>query len=209
MQENRLFTQTLMQIGKILYPVTTLGPGKRTGIWTTGCNRRCKGCSNPELRMPDSSAESDVKEVAKRVLATGCEGVTVSGGEPFLQKKELAELIRILREGGIDDILVYTGYLKEELEDMKDADTDFILGNITALIDGPFVQELVDDKPLRGSSNQRVIVFDEKYREKYDKCLKEEKRVDIFEFDGETHFIGIPFRDYEKLYKEYIMARRI
>ena len=38
-----------MYVARILYPVKVLGPGNRIGIWVSGCNHRCKGCSNPEL----------------------------------------------------------------------------------------------------------------------------------------------------------------
>ena len=38
-----------MYLDRILYPVTSLGPGKRLCIWVSGCNARCEGCANPEL----------------------------------------------------------------------------------------------------------------------------------------------------------------
>lgn len=36
-----------MYVAGILYPVEVLGPGKRIGIWFSGCLSKCKGCSNP------------------------------------------------------------------------------------------------------------------------------------------------------------------
>lgn len=36
-----------MYVARILYPVEVLGPGKRVGIWFSGCPSKCKGCSNP------------------------------------------------------------------------------------------------------------------------------------------------------------------
>ncbi len=38
-----------MQIDRVLFPITTLGPGNRIGIWTIGCPHKCYNCSNPEL----------------------------------------------------------------------------------------------------------------------------------------------------------------
>lgn len=69
-----------MQLGKVLYPVTALGPGKRAGIWFLGCARGCEGCSNPELQPFDKSKETDVAKVCGLVRSFGCTRVTVSGG---------------------------------------------------------------------------------------------------------------------------------
>ena len=38
-----------MEIDRILYPVESLGPGKRVVVWTIGCSKHCKNCSNKEL----------------------------------------------------------------------------------------------------------------------------------------------------------------
>ena len=59
-----------MNIARILYPVEVLGPGKRIGIWVCGCNRRCKGCSNPELwdQKPEYEVTHDeVMDLIKRI----------------------------------------------------------------------------------------------------------------------------------------------
>lgn len=196
-----------MQIGKILFPVTTLGPGERVGIWVLGCSRNCEGCSNPELQFFDASKDVEVDEVVDFINTLPCEGVTISGGEPFLQVEALKSLICELRKAGIEDILIYSGFTKRELEEMNNPNVDFILSHIAVLIDGPFIKELVDDVPLRGSSNQKVWLFDRRYEQKYLACLGEEKKVDIFQFKNEIHFIGIPFKDYKKVYAKYIKTR--
>lgn len=197
-----------MQIGKILFPVTTLGPGRRAGVWVTGCNRRCEGCSNPELRIFDESKDLSVEEVFEIVRAFGCDGVTVSGGEPFLQAAELKRLVELLRGAGMRDILMYTGFTYEQLAAADDADIDYVLHNIAVLIDGEFVKELADGVPLRGSSNQRVIVIDGEFKDAYERALAEEKRVNVFHFGGETHFIGIPLADGETIYSDYVKYGR-
>ena len=39
-----------------LFPlVTTLGPGRRIGLWLQGCSFRCPGCMTPELFERDES----------------------------------------------------------------------------------------------------------------------------------------------------------
>lgn len=197
-----------MQIGKILYPITTLGPGRRLGIWTQGCMKFCKGCSNPELQVFDETKDISVQKIFKATCEMQFDGITISGGEPFLQSKELRQLIDLYVCAGVEDILIYTGYTIDELTCQKDADIDYILSHIAVLIDGPFIESLVDDTPLRGSSNQRVLVLNDQYKKVYEDFLRQEKKVDIFCFDNETHFIGIPFKGYNELYKKFIAARK-
>lgn len=196
-----------MQIGKVVFPITTLGPGNRVGIWTQGCYRGCKGCSNPELQLLDSSKEISVSELISKIKDFPFDGVTISGGEPFIQIDQLYLLVKELTHLGVDDILIYSGFTKEELEARQDEKIFYILSNISVLIDSPFVLELVDDVPLRGSSNQRVWLFKDKYKDAYRRFLAEEKRVDIFEHQGWVHFIGIPGKDYQDVYKKYLEVK--
>lgn len=193
-----------MRIGKVLFPVTTLGPGKRLGIWTQGCDRFCKGCSNEELQTFDETKDVSVEKLFDGIKNFPFDGVTISGGEPFLQVKDLKRLIELFLENGYDDILVYTGFTMRELVEKNDEDIDFILSHIAVLIDGPFVENLVDDIPLRGSKNQCVYILNRKFESAYRSVLAEEKKVNIFHFENEVHFIGIPFKGYDKLYKNYI-----
>lgn len=196
-----------MQIGKILYPITTLGPGKRVGVWTVGCNRDCEGCSNPELKIFDAGNDTAAADAAKLVLSFRADGVTVSGGEPFLQAGELARFVEALVASGVTDILVYSGFTLAELRARRDADTDYVLSHIAALIDGPFVKALADGVPLRGSSNQKLYVFKPELEAAYARCMSEDRRVDIFRFGDETHFIGIPIAGSDALYADYVDAQ--
>ena len=66
-----------MQIGKMLFPITTLGPGRRVGVWLLGCNRGCRGCSNPELQAFDESKDIPVEEILRFILAAGPDGVNI------------------------------------------------------------------------------------------------------------------------------------
>ena len=197
-----------MQIGKILYPVTTLGPGTRLGVWTTGCDRRCKGCANPELQVKDSTKDFPIVEAVEKLRDYRIDGVTVSGGEPFLQAEELRRLISLLKEWGIDDILVFTGNTIEELKSMNNEDIDYILSNIAVLVDGAFVESEYIEDPLRGSANQRVIVLKPEYQEVYDKYRSNAKAIDVFNFGNETHFIGIPSPGYDESYRRYLNGGR-
>ena len=198
-----------MQIGKVLYPITTLGPGTRLGIWTTGCERRCPGCSNPELQERDPSKDYPISEVLDRMSDLVFDGITVSGGEPFLQIPELRNLVTVAKGRGIDDILVFTGYTIGELRSMGDGDVDYILSNIAVLVDGPFVESEYVEDPLRGSANQNVIVLNPEFQEAYDDYRRNKKTIDVFNFGNVTHFIGIPSPGYDELYRSYVNGGRV
>lgn len=197
-----------MQVGKILFPVTTLGPGKRLGIWVQGCNRFCKGCSNPELQIFDESKDISPDKIFEATINLGFDGVTISGGEPFLQIQDLRALVECYLDAGYEDILIYTGFGLNELIDRNDENINFILTHIAVLIDGPFDVNLVDSVPLRGSSNQNVWILNSKYKNEYEKLLMKDKTVDIFCFEDDIHFIGIPFDGYDRLYRKLLTIRR-
>ena len=88
-----------------------LGPGIRTAIWFQGCNRCCKGCMSPSSRPLDGGTLVDVEKVIASIKNTAdIEGVTISGGEPFLQIDALFALLKSLRSDTELGIIIYTGY---------------------------------------------------------------------------------------------------
>ncbi len=165
-----------MNVARILYPVRVLGPGERVGIWLSGCDRGCKGCSNPELwqRKPEFEISTDnlLRLIHKISDSHPVDGFTISGGEPFYQPQDLSELIKEISVIS-DDILIYSGYKLEELKAMNDTATDFILNNAAVLIDGAYIEELNDNSLLRGSSNQKIHILNSGYSTLYQKYLSE------------------------------------
>ena len=156
-----------MYIARLLYPVEVLGPGRRVGIWFAGCPQRCLNCSNPELWQADPKHKTTVETVHQLILkATASQlvdGFTISGGEPFSQQKELAQLLSQLKHIS-EDILVYTGFLRQDLPEN-------VLDNIAVLIDGPYLEERNTGCPLRGSDNQKIHYLKKHYRERYELYL--------------------------------------
>ncbi len=163
-----------MNIARILYPVQVLGPGNRIGIWMSGCTRGCKGCSNPELWNQRPEYEITIEQVSSLIETVSgrhvVDGFTISGGEPMDQSEELAMLVRVIKNTSTD-ILLYSGYLIEELRAREDVCTNYILNNIAVLIDGPYIEELNDGTMLRGSANQRFHIIDEKLKNRYQQYL--------------------------------------
>ena len=179
-----------MYIKRVCYPVTVLGSGNRVGIWFTGCERDCPDCLSPELRNMKSGAEVSVSQVRDMMnqLPSQPDGVTISGGEPFLQARELDELTATLSEL-TDDIIVYTGYTLEQLREQSCVNTNAVLSRIAVLIDGEYVAELNDGRGIRGSSNQRIHIF--KNAERYNNLDSCERTQQTFSYDGQILVVGI------------------
>lgn len=180
-----------MQIDRIIFPVETLGPGRRIVIWTIGCPRRCKDCSNPELWNIDPQKDIDISDLIKIINnQTDVDGITITGGDPFYQRNELLKLVNEIKRKGINDILIYTGYLYEELQ--QDEVSKEIINNISALVDGPYIAELNDNIGLRGSSNQRLFVLNKKYTSLYEYFEYEKRHQQNFVNNGSVISVGIP-----------------
>ena len=84
------------------------GPGLRTTVFLRGCGLRCRWCQNPESLCPSPETPVRIDEILATVLRdrayydTAGGGVTLSGGEPFLQDKTaLLALLRALKAEGL------------------------------------------------------------------------------------------------------------
>lgn len=189
-----------MEIERIFYPVRTLGPGMRLGIWTVGCAFRCFNCCNEELQEANPDKEIPLSTLFDMIdsIEHPIDGVTISGGDPFFQVEELVPLVKGLVDRGIEDILIYTGNTLKQLREMNNMHVNFVLDNIAVLIDGIYIEALNDNSPLRGSFNQQVHIFKEKYREKYEAFLKGERQLQTLVYDQSLLAIGIPPKGYKK-----------
>lgn len=184
-----------MNVARILYPVKVLGPGDRIGIWLCGCNRACPGCSNPELWSPRPEYEVSIENLCHlidQVLSNHpVDGITITGGEPFQQADDLWKLISQL-SNQVPDILVYSGYRLQELYDLNDPAVNSVLNNVATLVDGAYIQELNDNSPLRGSSNQQIHILKDEYRDTYAHYLKTtENKIQNFTTGDGVVSVGI------------------
>ena len=189
-----------MNVARLLYPVQVLGPGNRVGIWLCGCSRACKGCSNSELwnQKPEYEiSPSDVcKLIQKVAFSHMIDGFTISGGEPMDQASSLAGLLELITEIS-DDILIYSGYRIEELRARCDPSTESVLMKASVLIDGAYIEEQNKGSLLRGSSNQRIHVLNQKYEVRYRQYLAEtHNQIQNFTTAGGIVSVGIHHRGF-------------
>lgn len=134
------------------------GPGLRLTIFTQGCLHHCPGCHNPQTHDPEGGSWADTEDI----LAAAAEnplldGITLSGGDPFMQPVPCLALAEGAHKIGLN-VWTYTGYTWEALLEENDADKLALLKETDVLVDGPF---LLAERSLElrfcGSRNQRLI----------------------------------------------------
>lgn len=92
---------------------TVDGPGIRTVIFLNGCNLRCIYCHNPEMwnKSEGNKTTDELFDIIIRNKEYYGEkgGVTFSGGEPLLQAENIIDLLKKLKENGINVALDTAG----------------------------------------------------------------------------------------------------
>lgn len=143
----------LMRINSIRYNNSVVdGPGIRTVLFMQGCDLHCKGCQNQSTWDINKGKEIDVNDLVDKLnKKVFNKKITISGGEPLMQKEALIELVSQLNDLGFD-IVLYTGHQKEDVPSI-------LMKKIKYLKTGSFIQELKTTiDPFVGSKNQ---VFEE------------------------------------------------
>jgi anaerobic ribonucleoside-triphosphate reductase activating protein len=183
-------------IFKIEYNV--LGPFERVGVWFQGCSIRCKNCFVPELWSFKPNKMFSANELFKEVEKFKLKEITLSGGEPFDQdKKEFYKFLKILRKNEYG-IWVYSGYTIEEL-----IERGFYkhLKLIDVLVDGRYVDDLNNNEVWKGSSNQRIILLTNRYK---NIALERNRKLQFIVVNNEFFVIGIPKRNFWKKFYSLI-----
>ena len=139
-----------MRINGVLTSSLVNGDGIRYVIFLQGCPHHCDGCQNPDTWDPkggyDISVEDLIADIKKRHLI---DGITLSGGEPFMQQEECCKLISLLPENL--NVWVYTGFRYEEVAHMPLAKV------VNYIVDGRFEMDNPAVGKMYGSNNQRII----------------------------------------------------
>lgn len=134
------------------------GPGLRLTIFTQGCLHHCPGCHNPQTHDPEGGSWADTEDI----LAAAAEnplldGITLSGGDPFLQPVPCLALAEGAHKIGLN-VWTYTGYTWEALWEENAPEKIALLKETDVLVDGPFLlAERSLDLQFCGSRNQRLI----------------------------------------------------
>lgn len=143
----------------------TDGPGMRVTVFFQGCEHHCPGCHNPQTWDRNGGTEYELAEVFGLLRDNPLiSGITLSGGEPFLQPEAALELAKEFHARG-KDVWAYTGFLWEHLIEENEPLRIALLCECDVLVDGPFKQ--AEREPglfFRGSANQRIIKVSDSLR---------------------------------------------
>jgi pyruvate formate lyase activating enzyme len=130
------------------------GPGSRMTLFMAGCGMRCQYCQNPDTwHMRDGtrrSVEQVMDRVARyqRLMTVTGGGLTISGGEPLLQDRFVANVFRRAKADlGIHTALDTAGLLGARLSDDELMDIDLTLLDIKSGL--PETYTRVTGRPLQ------------------------------------------------------------
>ena len=138
------------------------GEGVRNSLYVSGCLFACEGCFNKAVQNFNYGTpftESLMNQIIEDLSHDYVQGLTLLGGEPFLNTDVCLSGVKRVREtfGSAKDIWSWSGYTFEELL-LETPDKLELLHSIDILVDGRF--ELAKrnlNLQFRGSSNQRII----------------------------------------------------
>lgn len=138
------------------------GEGVRCSLYVSGCLFNCPGCYNRVAQnfhygKPYTQQLED--QIIQDLSHSYVQGLTLLGGEPFLNTQVCLKLVRRVRKefGHKKDIWSWSGYTWEELM-QESADKLALLNYLDILVDGRFLEAKKDlTLQFRGSSNQRII----------------------------------------------------
>lgn len=145
----------------------------------------------------------ELRDVFLKVSDT--EGITISGGEPFLQAEELATMIDGIKAKRDYGVIIYTGFLKNELEKKNENGVKRLLAHADILIDGHYIKELDDGKPYRGSSNQNIYLMTDRYEPVFNGYYKgtTKRSIEIDVEKDNVYMVGVPSKNGIEIWKQF------
>jgi pyruvate formate lyase activating enzyme len=134
---------------------TVDGPGIRLVAFLTGCTLRCQYCHNPDTwhkynghAVPLSRAMTQIRKYAQ-VLKMSGGGVTLSGGEPMVQRAFMNRILKECKELGLHTCVETSGRLGEQLTDEEVRNIDLVILDVKGGEAG--LGERVTKQPLQPS----------------------------------------------------------
>jgi pyruvate formate lyase activating enzyme len=132
---------------------TVDGPGLRFVAFLTGCPLRCQYCHNPDTWHKNNGQPVTISRAMRQigkyaqVLKISKGGITISGGEPVLQRKFVTRIFRHCKELDLHTCLDTCGRLGHLLTDQDLMDIDLNLLDIKS--GDPAIYEKVTNQPLQ------------------------------------------------------------
>jgi len=132
---------------------TVDGPGLRFVGFLTGCLLRCQYCHNPDTwhkyNGKPVTVSNAMKQIGKyaQVLKISKGGITISGGEPMMQRPFVMQIFRRCKALGLHTCLDTSGRLGDKFTDEQLMDIDLNLLDIKS--GDPAHYEKITRQPLK------------------------------------------------------------
>ena len=174
-----------MKYASINYNDTGNGPGVRASIFVTGCTLKCSGCFNekiPDFTSGTPYTEHETNQIIQNSNKPWIKGLSLLGGEPTQNSKELIELCKQFRQAHpTKSIWCWSGYEWEHIQRIRSFAA--LAAQADVLVCGRFIETLKDPKlRWRGSSNQYYVDVQ--------RSILEGRRVVLDEWSDEIERIG-------------------
>jgi len=128
------------------------GPGIRYVLFFSGCNLRCKYCHNPDTWKLRGGHLTTVEETLRDIrkyrsyLRFSGGGVTITGGEPFVQPEFLVEMLKACKSEGFHTALDTSGYAPPDVARRALSYTDLLILDVKSI--NPVVYKDLTGVPL-------------------------------------------------------------
>ena len=171
-------------------------------VFLQGCKLKCLYCHNPDTIETSGGTEMDIENLVQRAIRMKpyfgkLGGVTVSGGEPLLQSKELIPFFKRLKEEGIHTNIDTNGRILNHFTiNLLDEYADLVMLDIKHMTEEGYVY-------LTGVKNKETTFNFAKHREASGKkmWLRYVLIPGITGTDELLHSLGNYFKDYKTIEK--------
>jgi len=155
-----------LNVASVVIGSYTNGPGKRVVIWLQGCTIGCPGCCNASLQPHEPRHLVDplvfAELISRECINHKCEGVTLTGGEPFQQAAALGIFSSKIKENNLT-IVCFSGYLKDNLLASIDPLVHKLLYSIDILIAGPYNQQTEYHRTWSDDPDKKYVFLSDFY----------------------------------------------
>ncbi|HDR05001.1 MAG TPA: radical SAM protein [Candidatus Marinimicrobia bacterium] len=176
-----------MRVAALHSPTYAFGNSPKLALWLQGCPHHCSGCIAPDWQNPEGGTEISSERLLSHFQKRNLEAIVISGGEPLLQYEALLPFLKEIHGSG-KGIIIYSGYPFLQIE----RHFSKISLYCDLLISGPYIENLNSGKGLRGSENQQIHFFTQRYHAEKELFEAGDRQIElIYDKDG-LLLCGIP-----------------
>jgi len=138
------------------------------------------------------------------------DGITFSGGEPFMQARALVCLIDAIKKQRTMSFMSYTGFTIEELRERHEDAQIQLLSRLDILVDGRYLRDQHATLLWRGSKNQRIHFLSDRHISLRNSIDDNRVLLDLtIDEDGSFRWAGISPRGFQQVVERGMRDRGV